>query len=182
MIFNKEKPRVTVINDIDFNWLINLKLYRLESIIKVYEEGGPLLKQLLDTAPITHKYKRVLVDIKVQDLDINTYSCIRGWHLDGRLSTDNPDKNVYHIFTSGGAPTEFIGAPISLSNNVNQKQLVKEIPDDIEIYPLPENVWNTYSEYDWHRGTNSKEPVRRTFIRICETNYIRAQRKQLYKK
>ena len=175
MIFNNKKPSITPIYNIDFQKLKYLNKYRLTPINKVYSENSNLVKKLLDSAPLTNRYKKILVDIKVQKLDINTYSCIKGWHLDGRLNTDhNGDKNTYHILIYGGAATEFIGCPISLDNNItNQKELVKYIPKDIEVYTLPQYVWNTYGERDWHRGVNSNTPVTRTFIRICETNYMR---------
>lgn len=177
MLFNRYKPTITSIEGFPFYRLVDLKNYRLASITRVYKEASLTLKQLLATAPLTHCYKRILVDIKVQDLDSKTHSCgaVKGWHLDGRLMP-NSDKNIYHIFTIGGAPTEFIGTPLILPSSNDQRQLVKLIPNNIPVYSLPECVWNTYGEEDWHRGVTSEKPVRRTFIRICETNYLREKR------
>jgi len=180
MIFNEKKPTITSINNIHFPFLVNLKLYRQASIMKVYEEGSNTLRQLLSSAPISlGKYKRILVDIKVQTLDKDTVSCIPGWHLDGKLTTVNDDRNTYHILCFGGAPTEFIGCPFNLNNDLwtSQSILKKYIPNNIEVYKLPEYVWNSYTELDWHRGVSSETPCTRTFIRLTETNYLRSKYK-----
>jgi len=176
MIFNKRDPIVTAILDVDFDRFYTPKQYRLARLEQVFSEAPFELQILLMGAPLIGTYKRVLVDIKVQTLNTETYSCIKGWHLDGKLTTNNPDKNTYHICTFGGAPTEFLGCPLILPNEPNQKKLKRFIPDNIPVYKLPQYVWNTYGEHDWHRGTNSETPLVRTFIRLCETNYLRPQR------
>lgn len=178
MKFNESRPSITKINNIDFSKILYPHTYRLTKYDTVYNESPIELRQLLSTAPITPgKYKRVLVDIKIQDLSPKVYSCLVGWHLDGKKHTGNKDENTYHILTYGGAPTEFIDGPIELPNTItNQNSLARYIPCDHPVYKLPEYVWNTYTERDWHRGVNSSKPLTRIFIRIVETNYLKPKR------
>ncbi|QSM04708.1 hypothetical protein PROPHIGD54-2_130 [Mycobacterium phage prophiGD54-2] len=56
--------------------------------------GGPLLRQLLQSAPIVGDHKHILVDTKVSMLMPGWWPAIPGWHTDGVPRYSVTDKTV----------------------------------------------------------------------------------------
>ena len=138
------------------------------------------LQKIVQQVPLKGGYKRTLIDIKVQDLVPDITSCIPGWHLDG---PENPlhdgTPETHHLFIHGGGPTEFIAQALMLrvTPEMTQRDLVSQIPKDVAVEPIPENGFNTFTRYDFHRGVNVKKPIQRLLIRVTETDIIRANNK-----
>lgn len=152
--------------------------YKKVEIEKVYKrEKG--LRKLLDNAPLYREHKRILIDIQVKELKKKQYSAInKGWHLDGRLYTENRNKNksnLYHIIFWGGAPPVFMSESVKGVAGINQRILAQTLNlDNKQSYKAMEYVWYTYDEFTWHKCGKAIKDCTRTFIRITETNYIKA--------
>lgn len=183
-IFNSRLPKRT---PVPTNVVLSLHHrfnYRLEYFHKVLkEEEG--IRELLHTAPLSYKYKNILIDLKTEVIEEEETPCtIKGWHLDGKkeVNTNKPSGSLYHIFITGGCPTEFLAEPLVSENYgiLNQRVFAKYNLDNTShnIYKLPLNCWNTYTENDWHRGAVADTKTVRTFIRVVESDYIKPQGKK----
>ena len=104
-----------------------------------------LLKSCPSHCPIEHQS----VDIKVQDLVPDEYTCIPGWHID----TINDSEAVHHIWVSGLNRTEFLR--------------------DEGVWVVPNETWHTYRR-DLHRGPRVKLAEKRILIRVTESHKVRA--------
>lgn len=186
IIFNRSKPKQTIISEELCLSSYTSQNYRLANINKVYKrEIG--LHNILDKAPLLNNRKRVLVDVKVQDLTEGQYTTVnKSWHIDGKSNIEYPDENKnnhYHIITWGGAPTLFLDQALTLilrssqNSQSSQSRYAKDTNFDIlSCYKLKPFIWHTYGEYDWHRCGRADKECTRTFIRIVETNYIKEQK------
>jgi len=138
------------------------------------------LQHVVEQAPLKGGYKRTLLDIKVQLLVPEKTSCIPGWHLDG---PENPlhdsQPEVHHLFVRGGGPTEFIDQELTLQvqPDMNQRELVAQIPDEVSIKPIGLNAFHSFTRFDFHRGVNVAKPLTRLLIRVTETDTILARNK-----
>ena len=132
----------------------------------VYPRTSSLVRQIVDKAPITGRFKRVLIDIKVQDLHPEICSCLPGWHLDGSMQ----EIEVHHLCVLNGPQTEFIDQPLFLDQNHN-------IPDDVRVAPAREGFITTFTSLDFHRGVFATKPTRRLLVRLTETNIIQPRNK-----
>ena len=135
---------------------------------------------VLDQTPIRGNHKRILVDVKVQNLVPDRESCLPGWHLDGPgcpLHESRPE--VHHLFISGGAPTEFIAQKLVMSvpdATTHQKDLLPQIPEDVAVEPIGLNAFYSFTRFDWHRGVFADKPLTRVLIRVTETDVIQPVR------
>ena len=132
----------------------------------VYPRTSSLVRQIVDKAPITGRYKRVLIDVKVQDLHPEICSCIPGWHLDGSMQ----EIEIHHLCVLNGPQTEFIDEPLYISD-------ASKIPADVRITTAREGFITTFSSLDFHRGVYATKPTRRLLVRLTETNIIQPRNK-----
>ena len=132
----------------------------------VYPRTSSLVRQIVDKAPITGRFKRVLIDVKVQDLHPEICSCLPGWHLDGSMQ----EIEVHHLCVLNGPQTEFINEPLFLDRN-------HLIPDNVAITTAREGFITTFTSLDFHRGVYATKPTRRLLVRLTETNIIQPRNK-----
>lgn len=143
----------------------------------VYTRTSELVRRVIDATPITGRFKRILIDVKVQDLTPAIYSCIPGWHLDGAFPTGNEEPDHHHLFVLNGPLTEFIAEPIMchVEYPIDMKRIVEQIAPDVKVSTCASNAITTFTSFDFHRGVRTKEPTRRLLVRLTETNTILAQ-------
>lgn len=135
--------------------------YKYADVDYVYPRTNGLVKTIIETAPITGRFKRVLIDIKVQDLNPEICSCLPGWHLDGSMQ----EIEVHHLCVLNGPQTEFINQPLFLDHR-------HDIPDDVAVTTSREGFITTFTSLDFHRGVYATRPTRRLLVRLTETNII----------
>ena len=180
IIYNSQRPEKTTVDPSICLRSNSLRNYRLAYIDEVYErEKG--LRELLDHAPILDNHNKVLIDVKVSNLSKGQYSAVnKQWHLDGKINTKYPSQldNKYHIITWGGAPTKFIDEPKCVNLYGCHQSTVRKILDldTAPIYELEPFMYHTYGEYDWHKCGRATKDCTRAFIRIVESDYIKAQK------
>lgn len=181
IIYNKTRPATTKVGKEICQACYTSRNYRLADIDKVYEkEKG--LRELLDHSPIVNFHKRILIDIKVQNLEAKEYTTAnKGWHLDGKLyqKPETINDNIYHLMCWGGAPTVFIDEYILTECCRNKKQ--QELANDLNLnkkknFKVDPYVFYTYREHHWHKCGKAVKECTRTFIRIVESDYIKAQK------
>lgn len=136
--------------------------FKYADVDHVYPRTSWVVQQIIETAPITGRFKRVLIDVKVQDLHPELCSCIPGWHLDGSMR----EIEVHHLYVLNGPQTEFVDEPMFL----DRRHL---IPDDVKITTAREGFITTFTSLDFHRGVYATKPTRRLLVRLTETNIIR---------
>lgn len=132
----------------------------------VYPRTSSLVRQIVDKAPITGRFKRVLIDVKVQDLHPGICSCLPGWHLDGSMR----EMEIHHLCVLNGPQTEFIDEPLFL----DRRHL---IPDNVRVASAREGFITTFTTFDFHRGVYATKPTRRLLVRLTETNIIMPRNK-----
>jgi hypothetical protein len=132
----------------------------------VYPRTNWLVQRIANTAPITGRFKRVLIDIKVQDLHPDICSCIPGWHLDGSMQ----EVEVHHLCVLNGPQTEFIDEPLFLDRE-------HRIPNEVKVRSAREGFITTFTSLDFHRGVYAAAPTRRLLVRLTETNIIQPRNK-----
>ena len=137
----------------------------------VYPRTNGLVKHIIETAPLTDRFKRVLIDVKVQDLRPEICSCLPGWHLDGSMR----EIEVHHLCILNGPQTEFIDEPLHLPGAYPDN--VKMIPADVKITTAREGCITTFTSLDFHRGVYATKPTRRLLVRLTETNIIQPRNK-----
>lgn len=180
MTFNAHKPIVTPLADlpaIGDDWPVDD--WKYANVEHVYPRTTDLVRKVIDGAPITGRFKRILIDVKVQDLTPDIYSCIPGWHLDGAFPVPGDEPDRHHLFVMNGPPTEFVGEPIELDvlvdarwREVDMRYLVAQIPRDVKVAACVPNALNTFTSYDFHRGVKTTTPTRRLLVRLTETNTV----------
>jgi hypothetical protein len=145
----------------------------------VYRQTNDLVRSIVDAAPISGLFKRVLIDVKVQDLTPDIFSCIPGWHLDGAFPTDGVEPDRHHLFVMNGPLTEFIDEPVLCTVNypVDMPSIVRQIRHDVRVETCAPNAITTFTSYDFHRGVKATEPTRRLLVRLTETNTVLAHNK-----
>ena len=114
--------------------------YKYADVDYVYPRTNGLVKHIIETAPLTTGglYKRVLIDIKVQDLHPEICSCLPGWHLDGSMQ----EIERHHLCVLNGPQTEFVDEPLFL----DRRHL---IPDDVKITTAREGFITTFTTLDF---------------------------------
>ena len=179
IIYNAELPKRKQI-DIDIcNNTVSGRCYNKAHFNDVYIQQ-PELRALLNTAPISKSRKRILIDVKIQYLNKGQYTAFnKDWHLDGKLLTTprTDEDNIYHMIYWGEAPTVFIKEPFAVNAiGLGQDFLASTLSLDKKIkYIVPEYTWHTYGEHHWHKCGVAAKEGHRIFIRITETNYVKAR-------
>ena len=140
--------------------------YKYADVEWVYARSNNLVRQIIDAAPISKRYKRVLVDVKVQQLVPDRCSCIPGWHLDG----SQRELELFHICVLNGPRTQFIAHPILLSSDY--ETALSQIPSTVKVTEAGESAITSYTSNHFHRGVYTEQPTVRLLVRLCETNTI----------
>jgi len=180
IVYNAQLPKRTYEDKEVCDEAYSSRNYRAADINQVYKKELGLQK-LLDNAPLWHHHTRILIDVKKQTLEPKQYTCVnKGWHLDGRLNTKprSTGDNIYHLILWGGAPTIFIKEPFRIATlGAEQNKIAHILNFDSKVkYEVPKYIWHSYGEYHWHKCGRATVPCTRTFIRITETDYVKAQK------
>lgn len=162
--------------------LVNRKSFKYASIEYAINNSSDLVAHIIKQAPLAHKHKRVVVDVKYHDMKRDTYACIPGWHLDGSENTRGLDKKpeLHHLFVAGDhALTEFISHPIDIPVPENTKfsTISKEVgaaldQTEVGIFQIPNCRYVTYDDKYFHRAAKAVDNGPRLLIRLTETDVI----------
>ena len=142
------------------------------------------VRHILDRMPVMNKHKRVLIDIKVHDLQLDYVSCVPGWHLDGSINPKGLPKRpeTFTLFVTGqAARTRFLAESIKLDVKESWDfatmncHCAKMIPKDHPEWAIPSCQFGTYSDNYFHRGSSSLGTERRLLVRTAETDIIQPQ-------
>lgn len=179
IIFNSRKP---VITSLGFtpevgDWPADD--WKYADVEFVFPRTNDLVRKLIAAAPLSGGFKRVLIDVKVQDLTPDFYSCIPGWHIDGAFPDEAVAPDRHHLFVMNGPLTEFIDEPVtcSVGDPVDMQDVLRQIPLDVKITTCAPNAITTFTSFDFHRGVRATEPTRRLLVRLTETNTVLAHNK-----
>lgn len=182
--FNKSRPQLQdSLEPPTLKDLEGIQCFKYADCDFVYAQcENDYVKYVLSRIPIFNKHKRVLVDIKVQDLVEGDYPCLPGWHLDGSSNKRNLEKKpeTFTLFVTGShACTEFVDEPIELDIDASwdfseiSKNCSKQIPESVNTWALPSCRFGTYDDSFFHRGPKSRGNERRLLIRTTETDILR---------
>lgn len=181
MTFNSRKPVVTNLGFVPEVGDWPADDWKYADVQHVYPRTSELVRKVVDAAPLTGRFKRVLIDVKVQDLIPDIYSCLPGWHIDGAFPQKGLDPDIHHLFVMNGPLTEFIATPVTLEVRTNAltrlvdiPHLIGQIPQDVSVETCAANAITTFTSYDFHRGVKATEPTRRLLVRLTETNTVMA--------
>jgi hypothetical protein len=139
------------------------------------------VRYVLGHIPILGKHTRVLIDVKVHDLDITNVACIPGWHLDGSINPHKLPKQpeIFTLFVTGQhALTEFLAKPFIMDVDPNlpfdqrSNLCARKIPKDHPVWSMPSCQFGTYGDSYFHRGKPSTGKERRLLVRTTETDII----------
>lgn len=182
MWFNVMKPRETPLGFLPVvgeDWPVDD--WKYADVHHVYSRTSDLVRRIIDTTPLTGGYKRILIDVKVQDLTPSIWSCVPGWHLDGAFPELGKVMDQHHLCVLNGPQTEFIAGPIKLETTGrlldNMLDLIKMIPEDVPVTAVREGFITSFTSRDFHRGVKAVAPTRRLLVRLTETNTINAHNK-----
>jgi hypothetical protein len=160
----------------DFEYpTVNWKYASLEYVLK-HRSTNETLRYIISQCPIRKQHKRVLIDVKVQNLVPSKTSCIPGWHLDGPENPLHPSRpEVHHLYIhEKGGETEFIADSFELGidGGMKQHEIVKMIPENVSVTKSVAGCFTSFTRFDFHRGINVKKPMKRLLIRLTETDLI----------
>lgn len=182
MTFNSHKPHITPLHDlpeIGDDWPVDD--WKYADVEFVFPRTTNLVRRVIYDAPLNRsgRFKRVLVDVKVQDLTPDITSCIPGWHLDGAFPKPGVLPDRHHLFILNGPLTEFIDEPLNLevSDPIDMPALIRQISQDVKVTTCAPDAITTFTSYDFHRGVVAKAPTRRLLVRLTETNTVLANNK-----
>lgn len=139
------------------------------------------VREVLRYIPIVGKHKRVLIDVKIHDLEPGEVPCVPGWHLDGSINPKDLPKQpeTFTLFVTGEhARTEFPAEPVHLEvddgwNFATMSQRCSlMVPKDCEVWTIPSCQFGTYNDHYFHRGARATGQERRLLIRTTETDII----------
>jgi hypothetical protein len=154
---------------------VNWKYASLEYVLE-HPSTNQTLRDIISQCPLMNQHKRVLIDVKVQNLIPSKTSCIPGWHLDGPENPLHPSRpELHHLYIhEQGGETEFIADSFKLDIDVDMKQreIVKLIPDNVSVTKTVAGHFTTFTRFDFHRGINVKKPMKRLLVRLTETDLI----------
>ncbi len=177
--FNAEPPIETPVT-LSKDWAVPNVGWRNAPIEHVYEQTSTFVQSVLDQVPLIGEHKHVLVTLKLQQLEANSFTDVRAWHCDGwgkRRTPDPQDRPEYnHLFILGGAPVEFMVDPIRLRwlRGYSLKRFWGQLTDyqTLASRPVRLGVFNTYDCFDLKRGVKTRNALTRLLIRVTETDNI----------
>jgi len=179
MTFNGLKPLVTPLDlpPIGEDWPVDD--WKYADVEFVYPRTTDLVRRIISAAPVSRAFKRILIDVKVQNLTPEVTSCLPGWHLDGAFPEPGVYPDRHHLIVLNGPLTEFIDEPLDLyiDDPLNMPSLIRQIPSDVKVTTCAPNAITTFTSYDFHRGVVAKKPTRRLLVRLTETNTVLAHNK-----
>jgi hypothetical protein len=154
---------------------VNWKYASLEHVLE-HPSTNQTLRDIIFQCPVMNQHKRVLIDVKVQNLFPSKTSCIPGWHLDGPENPLHPSRpELHHLYIhEKGGETEFIADSFELAidSNMKQREIVKLIPENVSVTKSVAGCFATFTRFDFHRGINVKKPMKRLLVRLTETDLI----------
>lgn len=181
--FNFQPPQVTPLDDLpEVLTEFPNEDWKYADIDVVHARTNDLVRRIIEAAPLRGGFKRVLVDVKVQDLTPSICSCLPGWHIDGAFPAARPvgsTPDQHHLCVLNGPLTEFITTPLLLSVHNPRKptmmDVVTQIPKDVAFASCAPNAITSFTSHDFHRGVHATHPTRRLLVRLTETNTILAR-------
>jgi hypothetical protein len=176
MTFNSRKPFTTNLGFIPEVGDWPADDWKYADVEFVYQRTSDLVRKVIEATPLTGRFKRVLIDVKVQDLTPDIFSCIPGWHLDGAFPKDGFEPDHHHLFVMNGPLTEFIAEPVvcDVGEVVDMPAILRQIPIDVRIDTCAPNAITTFTSFDFHRGVKATAATRRLLVRLTETNTVLA--------
>ncbi|POO54366.1 hypothetical protein CPJ18_02390 [Agrobacterium rosae] len=176
IIFNSRPPIVTNLRftpEIG-DWPVDD--WKYADVQHVYLRTTDLVRRIIDATPISGEFRRVLIDVKVQDLTPDVHSCIPGWHIDGAFPHPGIEPDRHHLFVMNGPLTEFINEPVEceVGDPVDMTEVVQQIPPDVRVSKCASNAITTFTSLDFHRGVVAEKKTRRLLVRLTETNTVLA--------
>lgn len=177
MTFNGRPPRITSLGFTPEVGDWPADDWKYADVEHVYPRTNDLVRRIIDAAPITGLFRRVLIDVKVQDLTPDIFSCVPGWHLDGAFPQPGIEPDRHHLFVMNGPLTEFIAEPIQIevAYPVDMQEILQQISSDVKVATCAPNAINTFTSYDFHRGVKASAPTRRLLVRLTESNTVTAR-------
>lgn len=156
--------------------------WKYADVHHVYPRTTDLVRHIIDRTPLKGGFKRTLIDVKVQDLTPDIYSCVPGWHIDGMIPNGEDEPDHHHLCVLNGPQTEFVGQGIwidlsALPFQMKMEDLAAGIPADVKVDRVREGMITTFTSYDFHRGVKATHPTRRLLVRLTETNTVLARNK-----
>lgn len=148
--------------------------------------GSDYVRYVLDEIPVFNQHKRVLIDIKVHDLDPDEVACVPGWHLDGSINPNGLPKKAetLTLFVTGdGARTEFLAEPHEslVDDKWSFAMMSRMVSDEIlpnhPTWEIPSCTFGTYDDHYFHRGKKATKKERRLLVRTTETDIITPRNK-----
>lgn len=154
---------------------VNWKYADIEFVLE-QTSTNETLRSIISQCPLVGKYKRILIDVKVQNLVPDRTSCIPGWHLDGPgnpLHPSNPELHHLYIHETGGE-TEFIAEEFSLAitPDMSPQEISSMIPSGLRITKAKSGHFTTFTRFDFHRGINVSKSMKRLLVRLTESDTI----------
>lgn len=176
MLFNAVKPTITRLSGVPEINEWPKEDWKYADVKHVHDRTTDLVRRVIAAAPLTYRFKRILIDVKVQNLTPEICSCIPGWHIDGAFPSENKPDDIHHLFVANGPLTEFINEPVMLNVDrtllPDMQHVLRQIPQDVKITTCAANAITTFTSRDFHRGVHAKTPTRRLLVRLTETNTI----------
>ncbi|QIG58270.1 hypothetical protein SEA_SKOG_118 [Gordonia phage Skog] len=196
--FVHNPPKLGELTDLDFSqsWIEATPNLQRASLDKAVLFGGPLVREILETAPIVGDKPFIFVDTKVTLLMGGWYPAIPGWHTDGvprginkdpqaiagpslKAQLAEPNRNAprYHTMIVGyPCLTEFLTEPIDLDLiHDEDEKLYSEMTRRVnQMYPTLDTIrpevgqWATWDWWNIHRATASNGRGWRLLMRITE--------------
>lgn len=179
MIFNEQRPIALQELEIPTPDLFPDKLFKNADINFVYEQSNQYVKYVLDSVKTENRHRRILVDVKVHNLEVGQHPCIPGWHCDTTLEFDERGKPENHFLIAvGDNRTEFLADPFEWNDySRNQRHIASNIPDNVDVISIPNSTVCKFGRYDFHRGPRATVAGPRILIRVSETDIVTPRNK-----
>lgn len=177
--FNESTPRpgLQIAPPVIDEWPVNC--FKNASFRYAYDNSNSYIRRLLNLIKCrADTSRRLLVDVKVHDLERGDIPCFPGWHCDSVIDPfhdSRPERHFIYV-TGKGCLTEFIGEPVQLC--VPDKPSLRDFRNQLSIknfsiINLESCRIHEYGRWDFHRGSIAKIKERRLLVRLTETELIR---------
>lgn len=138
-------------------------------ILTLGEDVVTPLKQWLDSRDILRSDfmltnpEHYVVDIKYHKLKKGQVPCTRPFHQDTVGGKPRGDC-TYWMWMNNTPTTSFYKGP---------ETAVRPSIDTPNQTQVPVNTWGSYTDFDWHRGTEALEDCERLFLRILHCHRVK---------